>query len=1116
MNKHALMLTAATVALMAGPAFAVGPTSITSKKETTAQKTSTTGDLTIGAGGSVEVKLGSAAVTIDSDNFVKLSTSDAKITNLDTSGAIGVQLNATTGAGTTGSLNSLGAIDLTGTGTGKTGILVALATPSLTAGTFNGDITLGAGSTTKVTGNNSIGINVASGTTLVGNVTILGGLVVNPTSLTATTASGIYAMTVYGDITGNIDIGSGGGMQAVGAGANGLAISGDVTGSLTNAGTLSVVGTGTPKTGGGNPEAGSALIIAGNILGGIENGGPSPSSSGATAATLGGQGIGPAINISPTVLGSTTSTGLEIGVYKNDPDGQNFSFLNRGTISQQSQDPNNSETAISMSGSNGAHVTLDGGILNSGVISATAASDGKIVSTYNATALFIGSYVDVMSPGIAYNLSTAALVNTDEAGATGGQITASVSGSTGGVATAVFIGANSTLGSLYNSGTIRATASTTDTTISSSLMAYAIDDLSGSLSTITNSGTISATATTLDSGAQKAVAAYLAANPGNIQFTNSGAVVGDIEFGVGNDTLDVTGTLGGATASVVGDIAFGGTNGGYDTLTIGTSGNGSVTGAVREVGGGRVNVTIGGALGGVGVLTLKNTDTSLTANDLTVNDGGTLDISLSNGFNQTTDPANPAFIIAHDVNFSSLAKLNLAFGSFVATPNGSAQFTLIDADKSASFLDAAAIESNIKFPYLFNGTLCANNISSFTTDCGGTTTHNQLILSLTPKTVGLDPLTQIPLTGNAARIFDYANAALATDDTLGGNIVTYVTGPDSAQAAYSSFVPDLSGSTRAVAVSLTDQATGPVGARQRALRMYASQPGGATLWGQEFVQRLNSGGNADAYRASGFGFVLGADGGDPRSGRYGGAFTFFSGDQTNKGPNFTKTTNEWYMLSGYTDWRGKGLFVDSQLTAGYGSLNGTRMLQLEDGSGNVVLTRKAKGKRAGLLVAGGISTGVVLAYGGTVITPQFSIDGLTMREEGYTETGGGAGTAGADGFDLRVQPYYANSVRGYFGTTFRQDIDFGDFFIQPEARIGYRYDFLSDAVKLKAAFASMAATPGNEFTLTGPDPERGNVVAGGSLAVTTGAWSLGLNYDYLRGNSGAVSQTGTVTLIGRI
>lgn len=1112
MNKHALMLTAATVALLAGPAFAA--TTITTK-QTTAQKTSTTGDLTIDTGGSVVITAASPAVEIDSANSVSLSVVGATISNLNTTNAIGVQLDATT-VGTNGTalgtpaLDSFGVIDLTGTGTGKIGILVHA--PDASGDIFNGDIKLEAGSSTKVQGDSSFGLEVATGATLNGNITILGSLLATATSTTATTASNIVAMGIYGDVTGDIDIGTGGAVQAIGQGANGMVIAGDVTGSLTNSGSLEAVGTTAPKTTGGNPEAGHALIVTGSIGGGFYNAGPSSGSPGTVAASLGIQGTGPTVWIGPGLLGSTSGTGLTIGPYTVDPSLTNFSFVNRGSISAQSHDPNIAEQAVAFVGvSNTNAVNLTGGIFNSGVIAATATSDGKSQSPYSATALSLGDYVNVNGSGTAYG-STAALINSNDSG--GGQITASVSGSTGGVATGIFIGQNALLTSIYNSGTIRATATTSDTKITNTLAAYAINDLSGKLSTINNSGTIAATATTLDNGLQKAVAANLSANTGGVVFTNSGTVVGAINFGVGSDTLDVSGPAGGATATVTGDIAF---NGGSDILTIGTSGNGAVTGAVTESGSGRVDVTIGGGTG-VGTLTLQNTSNSLVADGVTVNDGSTLNISLSNGFNQTADPTNPALITAHNIALTQLSTLNVSFGSFVSTPGSTAaQFTLFDADTSIFIVNPSNIYTTIKqsLPYLFTGTICGYGITGgvFTSDpgCGAGPGNPALVLNLAPKTAG-----QIGLTGNAANIFDYANAALATDDPLGGNIVTYVTDAPSAQAAYSSFVPDLSGSTRAVAISLTDQATGPVGARQRALRMYASQGGEATLWGQEFVQRLTSGGNADAYRASGFGFTLGADSGDPRSGRYGGAFTFFSGDQTSKGPNFTKTSNEWYMLSGYTDWRGKGLFLDTQLTAGYGSLNGKRHLQLEDSSGNVVLTRTATGKRASLLVAGGISTGVVLTYGGTVITPQFSLDALTMREEGYTETGGGTGTTGQDGFDLRVQPYYANSARGYFGTSFRQDINFGDFFIQPEARIGYRYDFLSDPVKLKAAFASMAGTPNSQFTLTGPDPERGNMVAGGSLAVTTGDWSLGLNYDYIRGNGGAVSQFGTLTLIGRI
>jgi uncharacterized protein with beta-barrel porin domain len=139
--------------------------------------------------------------------------------------------------------------------------------------------------------------------------------------------------------------------------------------------------------------------------------------------------------------------------------------------------------------------------------------------------------------------------------------------------------------------------------------------------------------------------------------------------------------------------------------------------------------------------------------------------------------------------------------------------------------------------------------------------------------------------------------------------------------------------------------------------------------------------------------------------------------------------------------------------------------------------------------------------------PTISLDGMTMREEGYTEVGGG------NGFDLKVNPYYADSLRAFLGMDIRQDIDLGDFTLQPEGRLGYRYDFLKGAVKIRGAFVS---DPNNPFTLTGPDPSQGNVVAGATLAASTDTWSMGLNFDWVRGSHGSTTEVGTVSLLGRI
>ena len=143
-----------------------------------------------------------------------------------------------------------------------------------------------------------------------------------------------------------------------------------------------------------------------------------------------------------------------------------------------------------------------------------------------------------------------------------------------------------------------------------------------------------------------------------------------------------------------------------------------------------------------------------------------------------------------------------------------------------------------------------------------------------------------------------------------------------------------------------------------------------------------------------------------------------------------------------------------------------------------------------------------------------------MREIGYTEKNPGTATVG-DAFDLKVEPYYAQSLRAFIGADVRYDLDLWDFYLQPEARAGYRYDFFADPVKLKAAFAYADTTggtarPGNEFTMTGPDPAQGNFVLGGTISATTDTWTLGLNYDWVRGSNGAFEQVGTVNILGRI
>ncbi len=622
--------------------------------------------------------------------------------------------------------------------------------------------------------------------------------------------------------------------------------------------------------------------------------------------------------------------------------------------------------------------------------------------------------------------------------------------------------------------------------------------------------------------------------------TSSATINGDIDFGTKYGTLNVTGLSLADVASVTGNINFYNASTTHDKITIGTYG--TVSGEINEEETGSVDIDIQNN-GRLDLLTTLPTNLNSTVSTpvtagkplsvgiLNIEPGGTLVESLSQGYNVNVYPG-VSVINAQTANIggatvSSTLPLQLTFGSFVSTSTngGTSTFVLVSTPQNALTISQAqlsALQTSVltnqsnAIPFLFTGSLCSYNVATATVaqTCTApepiSSGNSEIVLNITPKTSG-----ELGLTGAAAKIFPYANEALDNDNTLGAAMINDIKTQAEAQAAYASFAPDVSGATRATAIYLTDSATNIVAARQRELRMYAGQDGDTTLWGQQFAGRLsqNNSGALTGYNDSGFGFALGMDDGDAQMGRYGVAFTFFAGGMSEKDPVSAKTASEYVMLTGYTDWRGKGLFVDTQATVGYANLKGKRYLDLGSAAAGDELTREADGNRPSELLAGGISTGGIFNAGGTVFMPQVSVDGLAMREEGYTETNGG------DGFDLHIQPYYAESLRAFLGADVRQDMNFGDFYFQPELRGGYRYDFVDGKVKLRGNFASVGSVNDqtlDPFTFEGPDPAHGNLVFGGGFATTTGAWSIGLNYDYVRGSGGPTEQTGVLTLLGRI
>src|SRR6202522_2213234 len=305
------MLSAATAALLAAPLTlaARADTTITNNTKT-ALDTTTAGNITIQAGGGVEIKAASPAVTIDSNSFL---TNEGGISNENTSNAIRVDVNTSNGnlVSSTAILN-LGAISLSGPGAGKAGIIIE------GGNTFFAPITLETGASTTVSGSSiqvegdeSNVLTLGEGTTIDGDGVVAGSL--GLTRSVNSTIAGDTAVDFEGNLQGNMLIAQGASVTSVGNQARGFVILGPIspcqdnssvgytcansgtalasTGGFYNFGAISVIGTQVPNHRLENDfESGSAVVIANSVGGGFLNAGPSTGNTTIPSASLSGNG----------------------------------------------------------------------------------------------------------------------------------------------------------------------------------------------------------------------------------------------------------------------------------------------------------------------------------------------------------------------------------------------------------------------------------------------------------------------------------------------------------------------------------------------------------------------------------------------------------------------------------------------------------------------------------------------------------------------------------------------------------------------------------------------------------------------------------------------------------
>ncbi|TXC70624.1 autotransporter outer membrane beta-barrel domain-containing protein [Sphingomonas ginsenosidivorax] len=946
-----LLLTTTCLFAVAAPAYA--QTVIDAKRSdpvrTSTVKAGAPDAIRITATGSVVPTAGTAA-TVDSANAV-VNEGTIQISNADN--ATGLLANAGTGGGITNS----GKIildetyvatdtdkdgDLDGpfaAGSGRTGIR--------TSGAYAGAI-VNSGSVT-VQGNNSAGIWL--GGPLTGAFTHDG--------TTSVTGNGSTAVRIA-DVTGNVRLA--GTIAAIGQGAVAARVDGDIAGALVVQGAIGATGYRyvQPPADPSKLDAddllkgGSALVVAGNISGGIVFAVP-PKDASTTdndedkdgiedakegSAVITGYGAAPAVQIGAATravtIGAVAGTGTGYGLIVD------------GGIAGSGVYAGIEGNGLAIGGLGGA-VTIAGGIGINGTVSATA-------NGASATALRVGR-----------GASTPEIRNAGIIAASGGGTTASRT-------TAVLVDTGATVGTIRNSGAIRATAQAADGS------ANGILDRSGSVSLVENSGVISASGALATS--ERNVAIDLSANNAGVIVRQTAVaagiaapgIAGDLRFGAGNDLFDVAdGTVAGTarfgagnnrlalsgdaamtggaifgagndTVALAGTSSFAGTadfGGGSDTLTL--AGTSRFTGSIANAANLAVAVT-GGTLGVTGAASIAS---------LSVGGQGVLAVTLDK-----TGGTGTLITVAGTASFDKDSKLALRLASIT---DAEGRYVVLRAGTLTGASNLTATTAVL--PFLYKGSIA-------------TGTGNDLAVDVLRKTSG-----ELGLNRSEASAYDAIYKALGTDAKVGSSFLN-ITDAEVFRGSVRQMLPEHAGGTfetvtmgsRAVARSLADP-HGPF-KDQGNWGYWVTQVGFGTA---------KSLGDTASYDVSGWGVSAGAEY-KTGVGNFGTSIAYLDGRDADGGTANEVNTAQ-YELAGY--WRGHwgDLQANAHVAGARVAFDGMR--RFTGAIGSEAVERTARGDWNGTLysASGGVSWDG--GKGRFVFRPVLALDYYTLKEDAYTETGGG-------------------------------------------------------------------------------------------------------------------------------
>ncbi|WP_336980511.1 autotransporter outer membrane beta-barrel domain-containing protein [Altererythrobacter fulvus] len=1028
MSRNLLVSTAASAvvaAFLAAPAAATTiSTAVTTPVRTSTANNGSADAVTIASTGSVK-PAGGTAVTMDSSHAV---TNQGTVAIANAGDAVGIRATD----GTNGAIVNSGAItvdesytptdsdndgDLDGPfaqGSNRFGIR--------TDGVHTGAITNSATGVITVEGNDSAGIWLGGPQN--GAFTHDG-----KTLVTGDRSVGVHA----GDVTGNVRLA--GTVSATGKDAVGAEFTGDIAGALVVQGTIT--STGYRKTSAPSDtskldaddllQGGPALVVAGNVSGGIVLAVP-PKDASSTDNDEDDDGIEDAKEGSASVISYGAAPAFVIGANGDDiaigpvvGAGSAYGVQIQGTVAGNGVYSGVSASGMVIGGQGGA-VSVANGMSVSGTISA-------ISKGASATGLRFGAGASVPILQVSGTVS-----------ATGGTDDASKS-----VAIQIDVGAN--LPAISNSGTIKAIAG------GEGGHATAILDKSGSLVLIENSGIISASGAAASS--TRNIAIDLSANTTGVVVkqlaVGSGVaapqILGDVRFGSNSDVFSVADGLvkgnvyfgeGNNSFALSGDAVFQGKalfGGGADSITLG---NTAVFDGVADFGGGADTLTLGatslfkGSLVNSGNLAVTLNggvlDVSTPASIGSLNVGGTgiLVATLDKTAGEGT-----AYNVAGTASFASGSQLYLRLSD---TTNAEGRYTILQA---GTLTGASNITTKSDLmPYIFKGTLAA--------DAG----PNKLAVDVVRRTT-----TELGLNRSQSTAYNAIYAALAQDDEV-ESVFLGLTNADQVRNQVRQMLPDHAGGAFS-SISLGSRTFG-----QQIADPYGPvySAGGidiilsAAAWNAKKDER-----DTAAYDLGGYGFSAAGEI-QTGLGSIGLSLGWLSNDYDSGGSDNTVKSNT-YELAAY--WRGQWDSFNAWARGSYGlaSFNGSRLFAGK--AGDKTIQRTASREWDGDLVT--FSGGASWEGGGSFFyRPTVTFDYIRLKEDGYSDTGGGKG------FNLIVDERTSDELAVNGGMTLGLDFSGNSRYdwnwFRVEAEGGWRQIVAGSLGSTTARFEG-----GQSFTL---DPEQ--------------------------------------------